>query len=515
MLLPISHENATARRFPIVTAAIISICGLVMLLIATTERRAEEQAIAATEGAVRYFAAHPYLNPSPPLDRAAVGDSPRPTRLGRPMSASEAADARAALAEFEPPDGQGPRDEEERATEQAELDRSCALAREAIASVPMRRFGYVPASPRALTLVSSMFVHAGWLHLLFNMWFLWLAGACLEDRWGRPAFAGFYLLGGILATAAHSLFAPTSTHALVGASGAIAATMGAFLVLFARTRIKFLYLFFRIRGTFWAPAYVMLPLWLLEQLVYAWRASANDPVAYDVHVAGFVFGVVIAGGLVLTGFDRRLDAAVDDLGAVSVEDPRLARAAALIDAGKAAEAEPLLRALGAEKPGSIDVALMNLRAAKVLGGPMREGPAYGRVVRCYLEAGMVDQARQLDAEAGSVGVDAAMPAWIRGKLGDALVRAGDRTSAEAVYASLGARGVHEEEHGRALLAAAELARAAGRAGLAHERAMVVAQSAATAPADALRARELARVIEAGAVNQANGVGVDPGFELGV
>src|SRR5262249_51878812 len=158
--------------------------------------------------------------------------------------------------------------------------------------VPIRVFGYVPAKNNVVGLVTHMFLHGGWLHLFGNLWFLWLCGINFEDRWGRKAFLPFYLASGIVAALVHKLcVGEAGSHMpLVGGSGAIAGAMGAFLVCFGATRIKFFYFWVR-WGTFHAPAYVMLPLWFLEQLMWGLASMGGDAVAYWAHVGGFVFGV--------------------------------------------------------------------------------------------------------------------------------------------------------------------------------------------------------------------------------
>ena len=208
--------------------------------------------------------------------------------------------------------------------EQARADsdvRAAELAKEAedlAERIPIVRFGYVPGSGLDSRLVTSAFVHSGWLHLIGNMLFLWLAGAALEDRWGALRFAGFYLAGAAVSTLGFSLLYSGEPTLLVGASGAISALMGAFLVNFARMQIHFAYIFMRGVGTFDAVAYVALPLWLAEQLLSAWAqgASGVSGVAFTAHVSGFLFGGAVAG------VSKVLGARAE----VSANAPRIAKA---------------------------------------------------------------------------------------------------------------------------------------------------------------------------------------------
>jgi membrane associated rhomboid family serine protease len=161
--------------------------------------------------------------------------------------------------------------------------------------IPQYRFGYKTGSGISLGLVTSAFVHGGWMHLIGNMLFLWLAGSALEDRYGRLRFTLFYLFGAVAATYAYELTVSKDTpHLLVGASGAISACMGAFLVHFRKTQITFWYWFMYRSGTFRWPASLALPLWLAEQVIYAaiyGSMGVVSSVAYAAHIGGFAIGV--------------------------------------------------------------------------------------------------------------------------------------------------------------------------------------------------------------------------------
>lgn len=143
------------------------------------------------------------------------------------------------------------------------------------------------------SVLTAMFLHGGWLHLLGNMLFLWVFGNNVEDRLGRLKYLGFYLLCGYAATYGFSLFDPGSTQPLIGASGAIAGVLGAYLVLFPRARVLSLltFLFFLpVR----LPAWVVLGGWFLLQYLYFQGAGVGEGgVAYGAHVIGFVAGAVL------------------------------------------------------------------------------------------------------------------------------------------------------------------------------------------------------------------------------
>jgi len=147
-----------------------------------------------------------------------------------------------------------------------------------------------------LGMLTSMFLHGGWLHLLGNMWFLWIFGNNVEDRLKRPLFIAFYFLGGLAATGLQLAFGPGSAIPNVGASGAIAAVLGAYLVLFPRARVYTIVFFFFITAIE-LPALAVLGFWFVLQLfsgVGSLGADVNSGgVAYWAHVGGFAFGAAV------------------------------------------------------------------------------------------------------------------------------------------------------------------------------------------------------------------------------
>jgi membrane associated rhomboid family serine protease len=158
-----------------------------------------------------------------------------------------------------------------------------------------------------LSVLTAMFLHGGWLHLLGNMLFLYVFGNNVEDRLGRLRFLGFYLLCGYAATYGFALFQPDSTQPLVGASGAIAGVLGAYLVLFPRARVLSLLtflLFLPVR----LPAWFVLGGWFVLQYIYfrGGGVAAGSGVAYGAHVVGFLVGAVLVWGLRNSALPRSL-----------------------------------------------------------------------------------------------------------------------------------------------------------------------------------------------------------------
>ena len=163
----------------------------------------------------------------------------------------------------------------------------------------VNRWVMVPANIVAghgwLTILTAMFMHAGWEHILGNMLFLWVFGPAIEDAMGSTRYMAFYLLGGCAATFAQIAIDPSSTIPNMGASGAIAAVMGVFMITYPRDRIKtvlFLGWFVSIR---YIPAMVLVGLWFIIQLFSQFGAMVQvntGGVAYMAHLGGFIFGMV-------------------------------------------------------------------------------------------------------------------------------------------------------------------------------------------------------------------------------
>jgi membrane associated rhomboid family serine protease len=149
--------------------------------------------------------------------------------------------------------------------------------------------------PAWFTPLTSMFMHGGWMHIIGNMWFLWIFGGNVEDAMGTPRFLIFYLLCGFAAAALQVLVNPDSTIPMVGASGAIGGVMGAYIVLYPRVHVHMLIFLGLFITTFAVPAVFMLAYWLLIQLVSGVLAIGGQGggTAFWAHVGGFAAGAVL------------------------------------------------------------------------------------------------------------------------------------------------------------------------------------------------------------------------------
>ncbi len=151
--------------------------------------------------------------------------------------------------------------------------------------------------PAYATLLTSMFLHGGWMHLIGNMLYLWIFGNNIEDVMGHAKFTIFYITCGILAALSHALTDPSSTIPMVGASGAISGVLGAYLLLFPRAQVLvFIPMGFASR-TMYVPAAIVLGLWFVMQLLSGGMSvnTGGGGVAFFAHIGGFIAGMLLIG----------------------------------------------------------------------------------------------------------------------------------------------------------------------------------------------------------------------------
>ncbi|PLS75503.1 MAG: rhomboid family intramembrane serine protease [Actinobacteria bacterium] len=233
-MIPLKDENPTTKA-PVITIVLIAACVAIFVLVQPRDQGVEDAEFSFKNAAI-----------------------PCEVVKGRPLSSEEV------------------RDTVERGDQTA-----CT-------SDPSSRATF-PGKAVFLAVLYSMFLHGSWLHLGGNMLFLWVFGNNIEDKKGTVVYLVFYLLAGLAATAAHILVQPDSTVPVVGASGAIAGVMGAYLVLYPNVRIRsliflgFLVLFRDIAAKW------LLGIWVVSQFFI----NPNEGVAWVAHVGGFVFGVAV------------------------------------------------------------------------------------------------------------------------------------------------------------------------------------------------------------------------------
>ncbi len=385
LILPVGVENSVVRRIPWVSAVLIGLCILIHFGTAASDR--SEEAMARFGEAVRYLAEHPYLV-APPAIEELLSEEFRSelARVGDEWSAHQDRDLVG----------------ERVASEQEELNRLSEAAFEVLHSSVSHRLGFVPASPDPVTLITHMFVHGGWLHLLGNMLFLFLSGPFIEDLYGRPLFAALYGVSGVVGAGSHALVAAESTLPLVGASGAIAGVMGAFLWRLSKRRIELLVLPIPIIPTFRfrmrLPAYVVLPLWAAEQTAYAAFAPEGSGVAFMAHVGGFAAGLAIAAGIHVSKVEERIISPAIEREISIEQHPGIMRASEARTAGDLARAQAEIHRVLSAEPQNVDAWTESWEVALA----SQDGDAVGRaglkLIEIHRRAGERELALQVASD---------------------------------------------------------------------------------------------------------------------
>jgi membrane associated rhomboid family serine protease len=144
------------------------------------------------------------------------------------------------------------------------------------------------------TLITSMFLHGGFMHLIGNMLYLWIFGDNIEDILGKPVFVIFYFICGIIAAMTQALPEPSSTIPMIGASGAISGVLGAYVVFFPKRKVRVAIPFGFFIQILKLPAFVVLIFWFVLQLINGANAGSGGGVAFGAHIGGFIAGMILA-----------------------------------------------------------------------------------------------------------------------------------------------------------------------------------------------------------------------------
>lgn len=344
MLIPIQHQNMSARRWPIITLALI-LANLVIF--ASTHRtvdKQDSQLWRVQEHILILAATHPNLRLAPEASEFLTGFQTQFAddwaELKNPNS-DAVDDWQARIRQIDDP-----------AALQAEMDSLEVQYSQLAASSITERYAFVPANPKPITYLTSTFLHASWWHVLGNMWFLWLAGFVLEDAWGRPLYLLVYLAAGAIACQFDAWATPGSIVRSVGASGAVAGLMGAFLVGFPKMRIRMMWffdlgLFPFLR--FWMRAYWLLPLWVLIEINSG--MGPRDGIGHWAHVGGFLFGALAAITVRYSGLEHKLHRAIEQKVSWTPE-AEIVHANDLMESGNLDEAAGLLSQYLVKNPES-------------------------------------------------------------------------------------------------------------------------------------------------------------------
>jgi rhomboid family protein len=280
-LLPLKDNNPTSR-FPVVTVALIVICAAVFIwqLNFSTNARLDEAGFGPIDQSSLDYGAIPYRVTHPSTGDCSIGAV---DEIQGQFEAGVVCPGTKGYAEAKARSDQNPGSDLGPFT--------------------------IDQKPWWLTLFTSMFMHGGILHIAGNMLFLWVFGNNIEDRLGRLKFALFYVLAGLIAVYTQSLIDTSSTAPTIGASGAIAGVLGAYALLYPRARVLTLIFIIFFVTLVEIPALILLALWFILQFIpalgqVAVESGGDQGVAYFAHVGGFLFGLAVAGLMLLRAGGR-------------------------------------------------------------------------------------------------------------------------------------------------------------------------------------------------------------------
>ena len=354
MLIPIRHEGMHARRWPIITFTLIAVNVVCFLFTYTTLQNEAPQLGQLKAHILLMAATHPELTLQPQAQQLVDDFKKREPAVwaqaqNQNRDVEDSFDAQMRM-----------QDDESKLQEQ--LDSLTEQYVQLRSNSVVDKYAFVPAHPTALSYLTANFLHGGWLHLIGNMWFLWLAGFVLEDAWGRPLYSVFYLIAGAAALQLHAWTNAGSMVPTIGASGAVAALMGAFLVRFPKMKIEMLWLlgFFR-SYRFKAPAYALLPLWLLMEVFYGAIFGSSSSVAHWAHVGGFVFGALAALSIQHSGLEQKANKGIEEELTLA-SDAEIQQASDLIDHRQFESAISMLSAYAQAHPKSVDAHMLLVHA---------------------------------------------------------------------------------------------------------------------------------------------------------
>ncbi|HSB10298.1 MAG TPA: rhomboid family intramembrane serine protease [Blastocatellia bacterium] len=278
-----------------------------------------------------------------------------------------------------------------------ELDKKITAFKNAAAETVWYKWGLAPnGNWKSYQLITAAFLHGGSIHLFGNLIFFFAVAFSLEDLWGRPVFLAFYLLGAA-ASCIPSIVSPAAVPS-IGASGAISATMGAFLFRLPKTKIKLLCLhFWWIRLIFgkkpivvMIPGYIYLASYFMAQVVYWYfdkKAGSVSNVGYSIHIAGFMYGAAFAGMMKLTKIEEtHINPKIEAMVSFSAA-PAVNEALEAMDKGDAVAAERKLRTHLAKQPSDTNALLAAIQVYQQTSNFEKLNGMYGRLIRLHLTNG--------------------------------------------------------------------------------------------------------------------------------
>jgi len=401
-IFPVGHSNSTVRRKPWVSHIIIAVNILIFFLFTQNHTNLSE-VHQYVEDISYHIKIHPEVELSPALQEVLSEHFLEEYEKSKKRSQETTAKLRqegltGGLAHLDRLTDH--LEGLERSDAQDELDK---LTEKLLALEPggvYKRWGYIPSREgHRATLVTTLFFHSGLMHLLGNMILFFLCAPFVEDRWGRILFTIFYLSSGVVAALCYGFLTGSPDIPLIGASGAIAGVMGAFLILFFHTKIKFLYFFFfgfrLFKGTFLVPSYVVLPLWFGQQYYHA-MTSGNSSVAFWAHVGGFSYGLTIAIMIkLLTIEERYISPHIDRQITYYEAHPLLEKAVQKWAEGQPQQAIKILNHILKQTPCEINILHTLLEIYSSLEDNEGVKMIGSKLIDIYIQQNDLDQAKEI------------------------------------------------------------------------------------------------------------------------
>jgi membrane associated rhomboid family serine protease len=394
--IPLGNEKSTVRRLPWVTFSIIILNVLIYLGTLPVLSKQEAETIDKRMELLEYLEQNPSLLYDKAVRQKLVDEGIVPQQQWSTFDA-QTRDAEGIAKIYEEKIG-----EYQAARLRAELDVKIAALKQTLESHLYYKFGLAPNGKWSFyQLITCLFMHGGWLHLIGNMLFFFAVGFSLEDLWGRSTFLAFYLLAGIAATVPSLLY--PEVVPLIGASGAISGAMGAFLIRLPRAKIKIGWAFMplsvfgliltirkRLFGIINVPTYIYMPYYLVGQLLAWWmmrKTGEVSGVAYTAHIAGFAFGMVFALLMKVTRVEEKIiNPRIESKVSFSAS-PVVAEAFELMDKGNYAMAQGKLQSHLAVLPNDVGALMALIQVYQHAGNFEQVNQLFARVIRQHLTKG--------------------------------------------------------------------------------------------------------------------------------
>jgi membrane associated rhomboid family serine protease len=344
VIIPLRHENNRGRRWPYITITIIALSALLFLVAHNSLDEQFNRSAEVQSHTLRLAAAYP----DAPLSQ---GQQELVSNFRRSQ--------RATWDQFASGE-RNPEDKWELEMRQSTPDQikqemiSLGSQLDQMRHSTIFQFGLAAPQPTLVSFITANFIEGSWLHLILNLWFLWLVGTALEEVWGPPLYAGIYLVSGIGGLIVQALANRSGMVPVIGASGAIAALLGAFLVRFSTSKIQLGFFYLRPKLLrFSLPAYAVLPLWVAGQFFSSRMSHEAGGASYWSQIGGFAIGLTLAIILRYSGIAKKMEQAIETQVGWSA-DPRIVKASEYLEENNIDSAIAELQAQIKDKPDCIE-----------------------------------------------------------------------------------------------------------------------------------------------------------------